>query len=112
MTLMIELTPELEARLEAQAKEHGKRLSDYVQNTLEEMVTPKEVDMKTFLSLPREEQNRRLAIAAESAAHLYEADLARPPLDRELTAFTALDGEPFIEYPDQEAADHVGTTPR
>ena len=48
-------------------------------------------------TLPRAERNRILALAAEAAAPEYEADLARPVAERELTAFTALDGEPFLE---------------
>jgi hypothetical protein len=43
-------------------------------------------------SLPPEEQDRMMAAAAEGAADLYNADLARPVQERELTAFTALDG--------------------
>ena len=35
--------------------------------------------------------------AAEDAAPLYAADLALPADERELTAFTALDGEPFYD---------------
>jgi len=53
------------------------------------------MDAAYLLSLPRTERNRILAIAAESAAPLYEADLALPVAERDLTAFTALDGEPF-----------------
>ncbi|MGI4788255.1 MAG: hypothetical protein ACRYFS_05335 [Janthinobacterium lividum] len=54
-------------------------------------------DATTLLMLPRVERNRILALAAEAAAPEYEADLARPVAERELTAFTALDGEPFLE---------------
>src|SRR4051812_26215589 len=102
MTLTIDLTPELEARLEAKARASGKPLPEYVRITLEELATPEEVDMAEFLALPRQEQDRLLAAAAESAAPLYEADLALPPHEQELTAFTALDGEPFDEYADKE----------
>ncbi len=54
-------------------------------------------DAAYLLTLPRAERNKILAKAAESAAPEYEADLARPVAERELTAFTALDGEPFLE---------------
>jgi hypothetical protein len=112
MTLTIELTPELEARLKAQAQASGKPLSEYVRSTLEELAAPREVDMEAFLALPRQEQDRLLAAAAESAAPLYEADLELPPHERELTAFTALDGEPYYEYPEEEMEAHAGPKQR
>jgi len=55
------------------------------------------IDAAYLLTLPRAERNRILAKAAEAAAPEYEADLAHPVAERELTAFTALDGEPFLE---------------
>ncbi len=112
MTLTIELTPELEARLAAQARAAGKPLPEYVQNALEEVAAPKEVDMKTFLGLPREEQDRLIASSVESAAPLYEADLALSPHERELTALTALDGEPFDIYQEEDMAAHAEPGPR
>ena len=60
-------------------------------------MTATHYDAATLLTLPRAERNRILASAAEAAAPEYEADLARPAAERELTAFTALDGEPFLE---------------
>ena len=53
-------------------------------------------DAAYLLTLPRAERNRILALAAEAAAPEYEADLVRPVAERELTTFTALDGEPFL----------------
>ncbi len=47
--------------------------------------------------LPLAERAAYLQEAAATAAPLYDADLARPPRERELTAFTALDGEEFDE---------------
>ena len=102
MTLTIELPPDLEARLQAKAQACGKPLPDYVRTALEEAAAPKEVDIKAFLCLPRQEQDRLLAVSAESAAPLYEADLALPPHERELTALTALDGEHFHEHGEGE----------
>lgn len=60
-------------------------------------------DAAYLLTLPRTERNRILEKAAEAAAPEYEADLARPVAGRELTAFTALDGEQFLE----EATENV-----
>ncbi len=53
-------------------------------------------DAAYLLTLPRAERNRILAEAATEAAPEYEADLALPVGERELTALTALDGEPFL----------------
>ena len=53
--------------------------------------------MKTFLGLPREEQDRIMEAATADAAPLYNADLALPVSERELTAFTALDGNDFAD---------------
>lgn len=58
---------------------------------------PERMDAACLLTLPRAERNRILAEAAEAAAPEYEADLALPVGERELTAFSALDGEPFLE---------------
>ena len=57
-------------------------------------------DAAYLLTLPRAERSRIMAAGAESAVPWYEADLAIPVSERELTAFTALDGEPFLEHPD------------
>ena len=57
----------------------------------------KQVDAAYLLTLPRTERNRLLAEAAAKAAPEYEADLALPVSERDLTAFTALDGEPFFD---------------
>ena len=53
---------------------------------------------RELLSLPADKRDAYLRAAAEDAAPLYEADLALPPSERELTALTALDGEPLHEY--------------
>ena len=64
---------------------------------LTDIYAHEKVDAAYLLTLPRAERNQILAQAAESAAHNYEADLALPVAQRELTAFTALDGEPFFD---------------
>jgi hypothetical protein len=53
------------------------------------------------LALPADVRGRILQAQAEAMAPYYEADLALPPHERELTAFTALDGvDPIHEdYP-------------
>ena len=100
MTIMIDLRPEVEARLAQQARTAQQPMSEYLNGLIESLLMPKEVDLDAFLALPREEQDRLMAAAAEDAAPLYAADLELPPAERELTAFTALDGEPFHDDPD------------
>jgi hypothetical protein len=53
------------------------------------------VTARELLSMPADERAVILAAAAEDAAPLYERDLTLPVADRELTALTALDGEPW-----------------
>ena len=58
---------------------------------------PREADPAYLLSLPKAERNQIMEAQAALAAPLYEADLALPVSERELTAFTALDGDPILE---------------
>jgi hypothetical protein len=87
LNLKLTLQPDEQARLEAQAQQQGLTLEAYVQTHLNRLVHP--IDVHSLRALPREERNRLLAQQAEEAAPLYEADLARPVEERELTAFTA-----------------------
>ncbi len=66
-----------------------------------------ETNAAYLLTLPRVERRRILASAAEAAAPFYEADLTRPSAERELTAFTALDAEPFLDgVTENKESDH------
>lgn len=62
---------------------------------------PREFDLTAYRALPKEERSRILRAQAEMAAAAYEADLALPVEERELTAFTALDGEPVYGYAEE-----------
>lgn len=97
-TIEIRLSLDMEdqARLTARAQKQGLTLEAYLQAILESLARP--LDARTLRSLPREERNHFLAAQAEAAAALYMADLAKPVEERELTAFTALDGEPIYEH--------------
>ena len=75
MTITIELRPEVEALLVQQARSAEQPVSEYVNDLIESLVMPKEVDLNAFLALPHEEQDRLMAAAAEDAAPLYDADL-------------------------------------
>jgi hypothetical protein len=55
------------------------------------------VSAEALLSLPPDQRGAILSAAAEHAAPLYDADLALPASQRELTAFTVLDGEAFLD---------------
>jgi hypothetical protein len=92
MTLIIEVGPEVEARLQAAAAKSGVPVSDYARGLLERQVLPLALRVA---ALTPEEQDQIMAAAAEEAAEVYDADLALPLRERELTAFTALDGEEF-----------------
>ena len=94
MTLVIEITPDVETRLQAAAAKRGLPVAEYAKALLERQVLPLAVRVA---ALPPEEQDRLMAAAAEDAADLYNEDLALSPSERELTAFTALDREPFLE---------------
>lgn len=97
MTLIIEVAPEVETRLQVIAAKHGLAAAEYAKALLERHVLPLAVRVA---ALPPEQQDQIMAAAAEDAADIYNADLDRPPGARELTAFTALDGEDFHEPAD------------
>lgn len=105
MTLTIDLTSEQAARLQTEAESKGMLLQDYALRRLvgrgkqsRNQTGKNQVTARELLAMSPEERRPYLMAAAEAAAPLYEADLALPPAERELTAFTALDGEPFHEY--------------
>jgi hypothetical protein len=52
---------------------------------------------RELMKLPMKERRRLMAAAARLAADDYNEDLKRPVAERELTAFTALDGEPVLD---------------
>ena len=93
MTFVIDLTPEIERRLSVEAARQGQQPSEFITRLLERELTPKEFDLDGLLALPRYEQEQIIQAAFEDAAALYNADLASPIAERELTAFTALDGD-------------------
>jgi len=103
MTLTIELSPEEEARLNAAAAQRGLKLSEYVRRVVQE-AAPRRLTARELMRLPREERLEILGRSVESAAPLYAADLALPAIERELTAFTILDGEPFLEFDGEDYA--------
>jgi predicted DNA-binding protein len=97
MTLVIDLSPEIEHRLNVEAARKGQQPSEFVTHLLERELESKEFDLDALLALPRQEQERIMQKAFDDAASEYNADLARPAAQRELTAFTALDGDDFAD---------------
>ena len=99
MTMTLQVTVDLDTDeqnlLQAQARQQGLTLEGYVQVVITRLACS--LDPLVFRALPREERNRLLALQAEDAAQMYEADLARPLAERELTAFSSLEGEPVLE---------------
>src|SRR5689334_22042901 len=93
--MSLTLTREQEAKLQPKAARLGKPVEVVLDALLEELPTP---TARQLLALPKTERARILRAQAEQAAAEYETDLARPAAERELTAFTALDGETFHDY--------------
>ena len=105
---MLELPSDVEMQLREKAARNGQDVADYLRQIVgqkpisnPEMAgnigRPRESDPDYLLSLPKAERDRIIEAQAASAAPLYEADLALPVAERELTAFTALDDEPILE---------------
>jgi|GEM_PF-1056321 len=107
---MLELPADIEDGLRETAARNGQDVTDYLRQILNGPVSneerhepsgdagrPRESDPAYLLSLPLEERRRIMATQFDEAAPLYAADLALPIEQRELTAFTALDGDPVLE---------------
>lgn len=107
---MIELPPDLENHIREKAARNGLEVADYLRQIAgQRMPTEgsremagnadrsRESDPAYLLSLPKAERDQIMEAQAALAAPLYEADLALPVAARELTAFTALDGDPILE---------------
>jgi hypothetical protein len=118
MTLTLDLPEELETRLTTEAARLGLPVSEYalrllstcppaeaetilVQYDSAESVhggnasVRKALTARELLAMASEDRQRLLAAQAEDAEALYETDLERGVEERELTALTALDAEPF-----------------
>ncbi len=101
---MLELPPDIENGLREKAARNGQDVTDYLRQIAGlpgELAgnadRPRESDPAYLLSLPRADLALIMEAQAALAAPLYEADLALPVAERELTAFTALDGDPILE---------------
>lgn len=108
MTLTIELTPEAEERLNRVARRAGVKPEDFARSLIESLPAATEMDLnrkytaRELLKLPAAERERYLRAAAERAAPEYEADLALPKTERELTAFSAVSGADYLDSADHD----------
>lgn len=98
---MLELPLDIENGLREKAARNGQDVTGYLRQILSEQRSegekhelagnadrPRESDPAYLLSLPKAERDRIIEAQAALAAPLYEADLAFPVAERELTAFS------------------------
>lgn len=95
--MIISLPAEIELRLSVEAARRGQRPLELLTELLERELKPNEFDLEALLALPRDEQERAMAVSFDDAAPLYNADLALPVSERELTAFTTLDLDDLVD---------------
>lgn len=108
MTITLELAPDVESRLNETAHRQGKTPEQLAGETLHASFAAQSGPYPTarqLLAMPAAERSRYLAEAAAHAAPLYEADLALPPEQRELTAIIAIEDD-VHEYNAGEQAYH------
>ena len=95
MTLILDIPSEVEGRLAEAARRQGKTPEQLVAETLRVSFAPPEAypTARQLLAMPEADRNRILSEAAAHAAPQYEADLALPPEQRELTAISAIEDD-------------------
>jgi hypothetical protein len=84
------------------ADEEAGLLADVLETALRAEPVMEEIDYtaEELLTVPAEQRDRIMAAQAAGAVHFYEADLARPIHERELTIFTSLNSDPVREPDD------------
>ncbi len=102
MTLTLDISSEVERVLLEAAHLQGKTPEQLAAETLQaSFVAPNAYPTaRQLLAMPAAERDKFLSEAAAHAAPLYEADLALPPEQRQLTAISAIE-EGFYEYPEE-----------
>lgn len=98
--MSLTLTFEQEANLKRKAARLGKPIEVVLNELLEEQESNAPT-ARELLALPKEKRAQILRAQTERAAVEYGTDLDHPAAERELTAFTALDGEHFYEYSEE-----------
>jgi hypothetical protein len=99
MSLVIEVPEDIAELLRSRAAERGEDVNQFAVSTLRNSLGKRSYTARELLAMPYEKQQEILRRQAERIAPLYEADLALPPSERELVAFTALDGVDPIREP-------------
>jgi len=104
MTLTLDIPSEVESVLLEAAHRQGKTPEQLAAETLRVNFAPPDAypTARQLLAMPEAERNRILSEAAAHAAPLYEADLALPPEQRELTAISAIH-DVFYDYREEKA---------
>lgn len=102
MTLTLDISSETERVLLEAAHLQGKTPERLAAETLQASFAALNAypTARQLLAMPEAQRDRYLSEAAAHAAPLYEADLALPPEQRELTAMTAVQDD-FYEYPEE-----------
>ncbi len=106
MTITLELGADVENGLAQSARREGKTPEQLASETLRANFAPQSIDYPTatqLLRMPKADRDRYLEEAAVHAAPLYEADLALPPEQRELTAPSAIEDDMYTRYDTQFA---------
>lgn len=103
MTLTLDIPSEVEGILLEAARRQGKTPEQLAAETLRFNFAPVEAypTARQLLAMPEDERSRILSEAAAHAAPRYEADLALPPEQRELTAISAIDDN-LYEYQEEK----------
>ena len=98
MTLTLELTSAQETQLREEAARTGLEPAALLlaRAGLTENAAPN-AHLHALLALPPQARDASLSLAAEHLAAVYEADLALPQRERELTAFEGLQ-EPLLSH--------------
>ena len=87
----LELTPDVEARLQQEASRQGKDANAVALSLLDHTLPPRRLNARDLMRLPRAERERYLEKSAEDAAPLYNADLALPVEERDYPLFQSRD---------------------
>ena len=95
--MSVTLTTEQETKLQRKATRMGKPMMAVLDELLNDQ-EPSTPTARQLLNMSKQERATILRAQIENAMRQYEADLLLPVEQRELTAFTALDGDACYDY--------------
>lgn len=102
MTITIELNEEEAAKLIRLTEEQGASPADAFRSWLAAVPPTHHLSARELLRLPKKDRETYLRSAAEDAAPLYAADLARPDHEKELTAISSVAGRDYRDAAGEE----------